>query len=223
MRLLVSLSDEREAKDIKKGLEAENFVVDALDLEETGLAARQLDYDLAIIDWAPHASACPRLLSELRVKNPWLMVFVIISSASPEHRAKALVFGADDCLSEPFSFNEFSGRVHALLRRKAHRADTVLKTGDLELDWDRRTVRRAGRRVDLSPKEFALIAYLMENAGRPLTRAKILDHVWDLSFDPMSNVVDVYVHYLRQKIDARFERRLIRTVRGVGYQVDASD
>ena len=132
---------------------------------------------------------------------------------------KGLDLGADDYLTKPFSFSELSARVRALLRRPPDAVGIVLRVEQLELDRAERVVRRAGRRIDLTPREFALLEYLMRNAGRCVTRAMIIEHVWNFSFDTMTNVVDVYINYLRKKVDQDFEHKLIHTVRNVGYEL----
>jgi DNA-binding response OmpR family regulator len=144
-------------------------------------------------------------------------VLILSGRARVEDRVKGLDLGADDYLAKPFSFSELSARVRALLRRNPSSLDIILRVEDLELDRAERLVRRAGRRIDLTPREFALLEYLMRNAGRPVTRAMIIEHVWNFSFDTMTNVVDVYINYLRKKVDQGFEHKLIHTVRNVGY------
>ena len=137
----------------------------------------------------------------------------------PEDRVSMLDSGADDLVLKPFAFSELSARVRALLRRGSRPGTRVLRIEDLELSRVEHIVKRGGRRIDLTPKEFALLEYLMRNAGKHVTRAQIIEHVWNLSFDTMTNVVDVYINYLRKKVDAGSERKLIHTVRGVGYRV----
>jgi DNA-binding response OmpR family regulator len=131
--------------------------------------------------------------------------------------------GADDYLTKPFSFSELSARIRAVLRRKNHPGQAFLKVADLELDYMQRTVHRAGRNIELTPKEFGLLEYFMRNPSQHITRNMIIEHVWKLSPDTMTNVVDVYVNYLRKKIDECAKVKLIRTVRGVGYEFGASD
>jgi DNA-binding response OmpR family regulator len=127
--------------------------------------------------------------------------------------------GADDCLLKPFSFTELAARVRALMRRRPVAAELVLKVGDLELNRVERTVRRAGKRIELTSKEFGLLEYLVRNAGHRITRNMIVEHVWNLSFDTGTNVVDVYINYLRKKVDEGYNHKLIHTVRGVGYEI----
>jgi DNA-binding response OmpR family regulator len=134
---------------------------------------------------------------------------------------QCLDLGADDYLMKPFSFSELSARIRALMRRSHVPAESVLSVGDLKLDRVERRVERGGKRIELTSKEFALLEYLMRNAGRRITRAMIIEHVWNLSFDTCTNVVDVYVNYLRRKVEDGYAHRLIHTVRGVGYELSA--
>lgn len=150
-------------------------------------------------------------------------ILILAGRARLEDRVRALDEGADDCLLKPFAYSELSARVRALLRRGNHRIDSVLRVEDLEIDRIERTTKRAGRTIELTPKEFALLEYLARNAGRRVTRPMIIEHVWNLSFDTMTNVVDVYINYLRKKIDAGSSRKLIHTIRGVGYQLQGGD
>ena len=136
-----------------------------------------------------------------------------------EDRVQCLDIGADDYLVKPFSFSELSARIRALLRRSHMPAEAVLKVDDLQLDRVERRVERGGKRIELTSKEFALLEYLMRNVGRRITRAMIIEHVWNLSFDTSTNVVDVYINYLRRKVDDGYPHRLIHTIRGVGYEL----
>jgi DNA-binding response OmpR family regulator len=136
---------------------------------------------------------------------------------------KGLDLGADDYLTKPFSFTELSARVRALLRRGGRPAAALLRVADLEIDRVERQVRRGGRRIELTKKEFGLLEYLMRNSGHTVSRAMIVEHVWNLSFDSMTNVVDVYINYLRKKVDDGHGQRLIHTVRGVGYRLGPED
>jgi two-component system copper resistance phosphate regulon response regulator CusR len=179
----------------------------------------QFDYDVAILDLSLPRVDGLDVLKHIRESKPALPVLILTGRNRVEDRVKGLDMGADDYLTKPFSFSELSARVRALLRRAAQPAEVVLRVGDLELNRVERTVKRARQAIELTPKEFALLEYLMRNAGRCVTRAMIIEHVWNLSFDTMTNVVDVYINYLRKKVDSSYEHKLIRTVRGVGYHI----
>jgi DNA-binding response OmpR family regulator len=151
------------------------------------------------------------------LKKPSLPVLILTQRTKVEDRVQCLDIGADDYLAKPFSFSELSARIRALLRRSHLPSESVLTVGDLKLDRVQRIVERAGERIELTGKEFSLLEYLMRNAGRDVTRSMILEHVWNLSFDTTTNVVDVYINYLRRKVDDGHPVKLIHTVRGVGY------
>jgi two-component system copper resistance phosphate regulon response regulator CusR len=155
----------------------------------------------------------------LRQRKASLPVMILTARSRIEDRVQCLDSGADDYLVKPFSFLELSARTRALLRRSHLPSESVLTVRDLCLDRVERKVARAGRHIELTTKEFALLEYLMRNAGRRLTRAMIIEHVWNLTFDSTTNVVDVYINYLRRKVDDGFSHSLIHTVRGVGYQM----
>jgi DNA-binding response OmpR family regulator len=159
------------------------------------------------------------ILRYLRTRKPTMPLLVLTGRSRVEDRVQCLDLGADDYLIKPFSFSELSARIRALLRRSHLPAESVLAVDDLKLDRVERRVERAGRRIELTSKEFSLLEYLMRNAGRRVTRAMIIEHVWNLSFDTCTNVVDVYINYLRRKIDDGFGKRLIHTIRGVGYEL----
>jgi two-component system copper resistance phosphate regulon response regulator CusR len=159
------------------------------------------------------------ILKSLRQRKPSLPVMILTARSRVEDRVQCLDMGADDYLVKPFSFLELSARARALLRRSHLPSESVLAVRDLRLDRVERRVERSGRRIDLTTKEFALLEYLMRNAGRRLTRAMIIEHVWNLTFDSTTNVVDVYINYLRRKVDDGFSPALIHTVRGVGYEL----
>ncbi len=224
MRILVAEDDSSVVTFVRKGLEAEDYAVDvAPDGEEARFMAEEYDYDILILDLnLPRISGLD-VLKHLRAKKPAIPVIVLTARSGVEDRVKGLDLGADDYLAKPFSFSELSARVRALLRRGSRPAEILLRVDDLELDRVTRSVRRADKRIELTQKEFALLEYLMRNAGRRVTRTMIIEHVWNLSFDTMTNVVDVYVNYLRKKVDEGFSRRLIRTVRGVGYQIGGEE
>ncbi|HUI83151.1 MAG TPA: response regulator transcription factor [Candidatus Binatia bacterium] len=220
MRILVVEDDAPLASFVRKGLEAEHYAVDvASDGELARQMAAESDYDLMILDLN-----LPRLdgigvLNSIRPRKPSLPVLVLTARSRIEDRVQSLDSGADDCLTKPFSFTELSARVRALLRRGPRTVETVLRVADLELDRMARRVERGGRAIELTSKEFALLEYLMRNAGRRVTRAMIVEHVWNLSFDTSTNIVDVYINYLRKKIDGDYPVHLIHTVRGVGYEL----
>jgi len=220
MRILVVEDDAPLAGFLSKGLEAEYYAVDvAPDGEEARWLACECDYDLMVLDLNLPKMDGISLLQIVRPKRPLLPILVLTGRNGIEHRVEALDAGADDCLLKPFSFSELSARVRALLRRRPGIAGTMLRIADLELNRVERTVRRAGRRIELTSKEFGLLEYLLRNAGHRITRNMIVEHVWNLSFDTGTNVVDVYINYLRKKIDEGFSPKLIHTVRGVGYEL----
>ncbi len=220
MRILVVEDDGPLAGFVKKGLEAEHYAVDiASDGEDARLRAEESDYDLLILDLNLPKLDGLSVLRAIRPKKPNLPVLVLTARSRVEDRVLSLDTGADDCLLKPFSFTELSARVRALLRRGPRTVQTVLRVGDLELDRVERKVGRAGKSIDLTSKEFALLEYLMRNAGRRVTRAMIVEHVWNLCFDTTTNIVDVYINYLRKKVDEGRSVPLIHTVRGVGYEM----
>ena len=220
MRILVAEDDTALSSFVKKGLEAEHYAVDiAREGDEAQYMAVQFEYDLLVLDLTLPRMDGLKVLQNLRAIKPSLPVLVLTGRNKVEDRVKGLDLGADDYLTKPFSFTELSARVRALLRRGARPVASVVCVADLEIDRVERQVRRAGRRIELTAKEFGLLDYLMRNSGHTVSRAMIVEHVWNLSFDSMTNVVDVYINYLRKKVDEGFESRLIHTVRGVGYRL----
>jgi len=220
MRILVVEDDTALASFLKKGLEAEHYAVDvAPDGEEARCAVSESDYDLILLDLNLPKLDGLEVLRALRRKQRSLPVLVVTGRSRIEDRVLALDGGADDCLIKPFSFSELSARVRALLRRRPVVNGLLLKVADLELNRVERTVQRSGKRIELTSKEFGLLEYLLRNAGHRVTRNMIVEHVWNLSFDTGTNVVDVYINYLRKKVDEGFTPRLIHTVRGVGYEL----
>ena len=223
MRILVVEDDRKVASFIRKGLEEEGHAV-----EVVGDGAAAVDhvlgsagYDLLVLDvMLPKRDgfAVLKTLREHRVRTPVLMLTARDGVAD---RVAGLDLGADDYLTKPFAFEEFLARVRALLRRGAVQTAPALRLADLTLDPATREVARGGRRISLTAREYALLDYFLRNVGRVLTRPMIAQHVWGLDFDPESNVVDVYVGYLRRKIDGEGERRLVHTVRGAGYRMAA--
>jgi DNA-binding response OmpR family regulator len=220
MRILIVEDDAALSSFVRKGLEAEHYAVDATTDGERGRAmALEVDYDLLVLDLNLPGVDGVSLLKTLRQRKPSVPVMILTARSRVEDRVLCLDTGADDYLVKPFSFLELSARARALLRRSHLPSESVLNVRDLRLDRVERRVERSGRRIELTAKEFALLEYLMRNAGRRLTRAMIIEHVWNLTFDSTTNVVDVYINYLRRKVDDGFTPPLIHTVRGVGYQL----
>jgi DNA-binding response OmpR family regulator len=219
MRILVVEDDRKVAAFIQHGLEEEGYAVDVLN-DGAGAAeqAQCIDYDVALLDLMLPGRSGFQVLRDIRAQKAELPVLILTAKGSLEERVVGLDSGADDYMVKPFALAELSARLRALLRRGKPR-DTRLKVADLEMDIVRRTVTRGGRRIDLRPKEYALLEFLMRNSDRPVTRSLIIEHVWDIHFDSISNVVEVHVNSLRQKIDKEFSPPLIQTVRGVGYML----
>jgi heavy metal response regulator len=222
MRLLVVEDEAKVASFIKKGLEEEGYAVDIAADGEDGLALGLMRvHDLIILDIRLPKLDGLRVLQALRQDNVTAPVLLLTVRATIEDKVLGLDAGADDYLTKPFAFQELVARVRALLRRRVEAEPTVLRIDDLTLDPARRTVARRGEKIDLTPREFALLDYFMRNPGRVLTRTMIAEHVWDYSFDTSTNVIDVYVNYLRKKIDTDREPKLLHTIRGVGYVLKA--
>jgi two-component system copper resistance phosphate regulon response regulator CusR len=220
MRVLIAEDDKPVASFVQKGLEAEQYAVDiAQDGDEAQSMVGQFDYDVAVLDLTLPRVDGLEVLKHIRDTKPAMPVLILTGRNGVEDRVKGLDLGADDYLTKPFSFTELSARVRALLRRAAQPAAIVLRVADLELNRVERTVKRGSDALDLTPKEFGLLEYLMRNAGRCVTRAMIIEHVWNISFDTMTNVVDVYINYVRKKVDNGHDHKLIHTIRGVGYQI----
>jgi two-component system, OmpR family, copper resistance phosphate regulon response regulator CusR len=220
MRILIVEDDAALSSFIRKGLEAEHHAVDTANDGEQGRAmALEFDYDLVVLDLNLPGVDGLSILKSVRQRKTSMPVMILTARGRVEDRVQCLDTGADDYLVKPFSFLELSARARALLRRSHLPSESVLTVRDLSLDRVQRKVERAGRHIELTTKEFALLEYLMRNAGRRLTRAMIIEHVWNLTFDSTTNVVDVYINYLRRKVDDGFSPALIHTVRGVGYQI----
>ena len=222
MRVLIVEDDTALAGFVRKGLEAEHYAVDASsDGEQARALAAEFDYDLVILDLNLPRLDGVTILKDLRGRKPTIPILILTARGKVEDRVLCLDAGADDYLVKPFSFSELSARVRALLRRSRLPSESVLVVEDLKLDRVQRRVTRGNKPIELTSKEFALLEYLMRNAGRRVTRAMIIEHVWNISFDSATNLVDVYVAYLRRKIDDGFPRKLIHTIRGVGYELSA--
>ncbi len=220
MRILIAEDDPPLASFVKKGLEAEYYAVDISPNGEHARAmAAEFDYDLLILDLSLPLLDGITVLRSLREYRPRMPILVLTARNRVEDRVQCLDLGADDYLTKPFSFVELAARIRALLRRSNLPLASTLTVADLKLDRIERRVERGGRKIDLTSKEFALLEYMMRNVGRRVTRAMIIEHVWNLSFDTSTNIVDVYVNYLRRKMDKDFSSPLIHTVRGVGYEL----
>jgi DNA-binding response OmpR family regulator len=224
MHILVVEDERRLANLVRRALEEEGHVVDVSHDGVEGLdMAEGTEYDLLVLDlMLPHLDGV-ELCRRLRASGSDARVLMLTARDAVEDRVQGLEAGADDYLIKPFSFSELMARVKALARRQVQaQPEEELVSGDLVLDLQRREARRGDDAIELTAKEFQLLEYLMRNSGHVLTRTQILDHVWGYNFDSFSNVVDIYVHYLRNKIDRGYAEPLIKTVRGVGYSLKAS-
>jgi two-component system copper resistance phosphate regulon response regulator CusR len=220
MRLLLVEDEKKVADFVARGLRAERFAVDvAFDGLSGWDLASCVDYDLIILDLMLPGLDGTELLRRLRQKGKNAAVLVLTARDATADKVTNFEAGADDYLAKPFAFAELLVRVKALLRRPPAGRVPVVRVGDLEIDRLTQQVRRAGKRIELTAKEYGLLEYLAANAGRVLSRTMIVEHVWDESFEGLTNIVDVYVRHLRSKIDDPFSTRLIHTVRGVGYSL----
>jgi two-component system OmpR family response regulator len=219
MRILVVEDDEQTAAYMVKGLTESGYVVDRADNGRDGLfLATSSDFDAVVVDRMLPGLDGLSLIQALRAARVATPVLILSALGQVDDRVQGLRAGGDDYLTKPFAFSELLARIEALLRRRSGPAVvTKLAVGDLEMDLLGRSVRRAGRTVDLQPREFRLLEYLMRHAGQVVTRTMLLEGVWDYHFDPQTNVIDVHVSRLRQKIDKGFEAPLLHTVRGAGY------
>ncbi len=217
MRILVVEDDAKIASFVVRGLKEAGYAVDHAPEGDTGLAlAQSTEYDAAIVDVMLPGLDGLSLVRRLRSARQHLPVVFLSAKSTVEDRIRGLESGADDYVTKPFAFSELLARIQALIRRATHAPDaTKLVAGDVTLDLVTREVTSAGQPVELQPREFSLLAFLLRHVGRPVTKTKILEHVWDYSFDPQTNVVDVVMHRLRAKIDPDHSR--IETMRGVGY------
>ena len=220
MRILLVEDEIKMARAVRRGLEQEGYAVDAVaDGEDALHRALYVDYDAIVLDVMLPGKDGSAVCRELRAKGRWAPVLMLTARDGVEDRIRGLDAGADDYLVKPFSFGELLARLRALVRRGAAERPTALSAEDVVLDPAAHTVTRDGEPVDLSAKEFALLEFLLRHAGEVLSRTRILEHVWDVNYDGFSNVVDVYIGYLRKKLEVPFDRPFIRTVRGVGYGV----
>jgi two-component system OmpR family response regulator len=219
MRVLVVEDDNKIASFVVKGLKQSGFAVDrCADGEEALVFARSTEFDVAVVDIMLPKLDGLTLIQQMRKDEIRTPVIILSAKASVDDRVKGLQAGGDDYLTKPFAFSELLARIQALIRRSSHVAEpTKLSVGDLTLDLLSREVKRAGQTIELQSREFALLEYLMRNPGRAVTKTMLLEHIWDYSFDPQTNVVDVLVHRVRSKVDKDFPRKMIQTIRGVGY------
>ncbi|MBM4123497.1 MAG: response regulator transcription factor [Nitrospira sp.] len=218
MRILVVEDEAKVASFIRRALEEESYAVDVCADGVQGLELAGADsYDLIVLDLMLPGLPGLDVLKGLRTQKIKTPVLILTARSQVDQKVKGLDAGADDYLTKPFAIEELLARVRVLLRRGSGEAAGVLQVDDLVLNPATREVTRAGQRIELTAKEYALLEYMMRNAGRVLTRPMIAEHVWNLDFDTFTNVIDVYVNYLRNKIDRGRERKLIQTVRGSGY------
>jgi two-component system, OmpR family, copper resistance phosphate regulon response regulator CusR len=222
MRLLIVEDNARIAAFLRKGLEEEGYSVQtAADGDEAFVLAVDQEFDAAIVDVMLPGRSGIELVHDLRESGRRFPILMLTARDRTENKIEGLDAGADDYLTKPFDFTELTARLRALLRRSGGVATPTLRAGDVELDPATREVRRRGEPVTLTPKEYALLEYLLRNLNRPLSRATLMEHVWGIRFDPGTNVVDVFINSLRNKLDP--ERELIQTVRGVGYMVRVAE
>jgi DNA-binding response OmpR family regulator len=218
MRILLVEDEKKVADMVARGLKAERYAVDvALDGQLGWEMANTYEYDMVILDlMLPNVSGT-EILRRIRRKNSSVPILILTARDATDEKVQNFEAGADDYLTKPFAFAELLVRVKALLRRGPVNRSSVLRVGDLEVDRLSKQVRRAGKRIDLTAKEYALLEYFATNPGRVFSRTMIIEHVWDQSFEGLTNIVDVYVRHLREKVDDEFATKLIRTVRGMGY------
>jgi len=220
MRILLVEDEPKVAGFVERGLTAEQYAVDVSpDGREGWELAEAYPYDLIILDLMLPTLEGREVLRRIRKKDTCVPVLVLTARDTVEDKVRLFEMGADDYLTKPFAFAELLVRAKALLRRGPVNRSSTLRVGDLELDRLTQQVKRAGRRIELTTKEYQLLEYLMQNSGRVMSRNMIIEHVWDQSFDGFTNIVDVYVRHLRAKVDDAHEFKMLRTVRGSGYVV----
>jgi DNA-binding response OmpR family regulator len=223
MRILVVEDEKRIADFLTRGLQGAGYAVDAA---STGAAAfdflHAAEYDLIILDIMLPDIDGLAILQRIRNRKAGPPVLILSARGAVDDRVNGLEQGADDYLTKPFAFVELLARVRVLLRRGQPTPER-LTVGDLTLDCIRRKVTRSAESIELAPKEFSILEYMMRNKGRPLSRTMIVEHVWDMDYDGLTNIVDVYIRHLRSKIDERFPRKLIQTVRGIGYMIESPE
>jgi DNA-binding response OmpR family regulator len=224
MRILLIEDEQKVSRFVALGLKAERFAVDLAEDGKNGLRMATVNpYDLLIVDLTLPEMSGSEVIQEVRKRNSDVPILVLSARDALADKVANFESGADDYLTKPFAFAELLVRIKALLRRGSVSRSNVISVGDLEMDRVAHQVRRQGKAIRLTAKEYALLEYLSINAGRVLSRTMIIEHVWDQSFEGLTNIVDVYVRQLRAKIDDAFEQKLIHTVRSVGYCISDSE
>jgi two-component system copper resistance phosphate regulon response regulator CusR len=220
MRILVIEDERKVAEFVARGLRDQRFAVDVSNDGQTGWEmANSCHYDLVILDLMLPGLSGLEVLKRIRRRGSQVPVLILTARAGTPEKVQNFEAGADDYLTKPFAFDELLVRVKALLRRGSPDRSNLLLIGDLEIDRQKQEAKRAGKRIELTPKEYSLLEYLSANAGRIMSRTMIIEHVWDESFQGLTNIVDVYVRHLRSKVDDENPKKLIHTVRGVGYSI----
>jgi DNA-binding response OmpR family regulator len=223
MKILVVEDDRTVGQYVKRGLEEQRYQADLVDDGMEGLRlASGGRYDIIVLDLRLPGMSGFEMLRTLRDRGNTTPVLVLTAQDSVDFKVQALRAGADDYVTKPFAFEELLARVEALGRRPKEIRDPVLTVGDLELDIATREVRRAGEKIELTPKEYTVLEYLMRHTGRVMSRTLITEYAWDYHFDPGTNIVDVVINRLRKKVDSAHQQKLVHTVRGVGYVVRAT-
>jgi DNA-binding response OmpR family regulator len=223
MRILVVEDEKRIAEFLSRGLERGGYAVDVAGDGNSAIEmVHATEYDLIILDLGLPDIDGMAVLKKIRTRKTSPPVLILSARDAVDDRVKGLEGGADDYLVKPFAFVELLARVRVLLRRGQPTPER-LQVGDLSLDCIRRKVTRAGENIELAPKEFSILEYLMRNRGRPLSRTMIVEHVWDMDYDGLTNIVDVYIRHLRSKIDEKWSDKMISTVRGIGYMLDSQE
>src|ERR1700686_5173850 len=223
MRILIVEDEKRIQEFLSRGLESAGYAVDVAGNGATAIdLVHGTEYDLIILDLMLPDMDGLAVLQKVRNRKSSPPVLILSARDAVDDRVKGLDLGADDYLTKPFAFVELLSRVRALLRRGQPTPER-LQVGDQALDCIRRKVTRANENVELAPKEFSILEYLMRNRGRPLSRTMIVERVWDMDYDGLTNIVDVYIRHLRSKIDDKYPTKLIQTVRGIGYMIEGAD